>query len=156
MRLLVVRVGDLCATSEVTHINEAQANAFMSARGIEDSQDRGTLSRKSMMRPASTPPRGATKDGSSGRSARAALDADEHVTDCMLRCGTNSVFTRKHHCRNCGIVVCAGCSKHTQYVEAYKSVQRVCRRCYRAAVTQRITANQCSNIGSSTLRQCSP
>ena len=141
LRLLVVRVGDLFARSEVTYIDEIQADAFKSSRDIEEKQKYGRRGRGARARPASTPPRGRGAEGGNnyvfGLNEKAPWMPDENVLECMLRCGTKfSFFTRKHHCRNCGIVVCAGCSKHNQYIEAYRSVQRVCRRCFRAAATR--------------------
>ena len=62
----------------------------MSARGIEDSQDRGTSKRKSMMRPEQLHPEGRLK---MGRQVGVGNPMpDEYVIDCMPRCGTNSGF----------------------------------------------------------------
>jgi hypothetical protein len=56
---------------------------------------------------------------------------------CMKSFGT---FTRKHHCRRCGEIVCADCSTHTKIVrhpaikpkatEPEKQPVRVCDLCF--------------------------
>jgi len=56
---------------------------------------------------------------------------DESATHCM-RCDSEfGVFVRKHHCRNCGAVVCKNCSLYTALVpgvDKHKEV-RVCNVC---------------------------
>lgn len=37
---------------------------------------------------------------------------------------------RRHHCRRCGRVVCAGCSAHLDSVKGYDREVRVCNTCY--------------------------
>jgi hypothetical protein len=53
---------------------------------------------------------------------------DEYVEECPIpRCKNKfgfGIFTRKHHCRNCGKVVCNDCSK-----QRYKN-ERVCKTCF--------------------------
>ncbi|KAG8181284.1 hypothetical protein JTE90_022222 [Oedothorax gibbosus] len=42
-----------------------------------------------------------------------------------------NMFSRRHHCRRCGRVVCANCSQHTLIVEGYGNIKvRVCDDCY--------------------------
>ncbi|GBM82852.1 Zinc finger FYVE domain-containing protein 26 [Araneus ventricosus] len=44
-----------------------------------------------------------------------------------------NMFSRRHHCRRCGRVVCANCSQHALIVEGYGNVKvRVCDDCYNA------------------------
>ncbi|GIY98910.1 zinc finger FYVE domain-containing protein 26, partial [Caerostris extrusa] len=43
------------------------------------------------------------------------------------------MFSRRHHCRRCGRVVCANCSQHALIVEGYGNIKvRVCDDCYNA------------------------
>ena len=122
-RDIVVQVSDLETTSQMIYINEIQHEAFHSSVNIETRQKKGSR----RLRPASTPPRLTLN---AHRPDRAPWLPDEHVVQCMLCTSRFGFFTRKHHCRNCGVVVCASCSKHTQYVEAYGSMQRVCNKCH--------------------------
>ncbi len=65
---------------------------------------------------------------------------DSARTRCALCPKTFGVFTRKHHCRRCGEIVCADCSKHTKFVrypavipkstEPEKQPVRVCDLCF--------------------------
>ncbi len=65
---------------------------------------------------------------------------DSARTRCALCPNTFGVFTRKHHCRRCGEIVCADCSKHTKVVrfpavipkstEPEKQPVRVCDLCF--------------------------
>jgi hypothetical protein len=131
-RDLVVQVSNLKTTSEMTYINEKQHNAFQSSRNIEVRQ----RNNRRLQRPASTPPREYATIASRQKNDRAPWLPDEHVLQCMLCQSRFGFFTRKHHCRNCGIVICASCSKHTQYVEAYGSMQRVCTKCHTSIATK--------------------
>ena len=53
----------------------------------------------------------------------------------MLCEGAFGWINRKHHCRNCGIVVCGHCSSNKQYIAAYQSMQRVCKKCFRVILS---------------------
>ena len=126
-RQLIVSVSNQSTRSEMTYVNEGQHDALQSAQTIENRQRRGSRKNRSRKnRPASTPPRAYA----TARPERAPWLPDEHVVSCMICIAAFGFFKRKHHCRNCGVVVCAGCSKHTQYVEAYGTLQRVCDRCH--------------------------
>ena len=61
----------------------------------------------------------------------------ENVLKCMICEGAFGWINRKHHCRNCGIVICGHCSSNTQYVAAYQSMQRVCKKCFRVILSDR-------------------
>ncbi|XP_064484118.1 zinc finger FYVE domain-containing protein 26-like isoform X2 [Ornithodoros turicata] len=57
---------------------------------------------------------------------------DENVARCMV-CQEEhfGVFSRRHHCRRCGRVVCSSCSQQTMCVEGYgKRNVRVCDDCF--------------------------
>ena len=129
-RQLTVSVSNQWTRSEMTYVNQGQHAMLTSARSIEHHQRRGSRGGR-RDRPASTPPRAySSSTYSTSRPEKAPWYPDEHVLQCMLCASSFGFFTRKHHCRNCGIVVCAGCSKHTQHVESYGSLQRVCNRCH--------------------------
>jgi len=56
---------------------------------------------------------------------------DDAAKQCM-RCDAEfGVIVRKHHCRNCGAVVCKNCSLHTAIVPGVDKLkeQRVCNVC---------------------------
>lgn len=65
---------------------------------------------------------------------------DSARTKCALCDATFGTFTRKHHCRRCGEIVCDKCSGHTKNVahpavkpkakEAEKQPVRVCDACF--------------------------
>jgi hypothetical protein len=65
---------------------------------------------------------------------------DSARTKCALCNATFGTFTRKHHCRRCGEIVCDKCSGHTKNVthpavkpkakEAEKQPVRVCDACF--------------------------
>ncbi|KAG0429989.1 hypothetical protein HPB47_023103, partial [Ixodes persulcatus] len=56
---------------------------------------------------------------------------DTEVACCMVcRIEHFSMFSRRHHCRRCGRVVCASCSQHSMLVEGFgKAKVRVCDDC---------------------------
>ncbi|TKA55447.1 hypothetical protein B0A53_02373 [Rhodotorula sp. CCFEE 5036] len=42
----------------------------------------------------------------------------DHATNSCRRCGKHfSLLNRRHHCRRCGLVVCAACSPHTDQLD---------------------------------------
>ncbi|EDR26863.1 FYVE, RhoGEF and PH domain-containing protein, putative [Entamoeba dispar SAW760] len=54
---------------------------------------------------------------------------DEEANECM-RCGTPfTLFFRKHHCRNCGYIICANCRTRCK-VPKLGRVDYVCLKCY--------------------------
>ncbi len=46
-------------------------------------------------------------------------------------CPMHLQFSRRHHCRRCGRVVCSGCSDHVSEVKGYNLPVRVCSECYK-------------------------
>ena len=56
---------------------------------------------------------------------------DSHATECPICCQKFKLTNRKHHCRKCGDVFCAKCSKYK--LENNEGVkQRACKQCYYA------------------------
>lgn len=55
---------------------------------------------------------------------------DEEAAACFLCHAEFSQIRRKHHCRNCGRVVCDDCSKTRIRVLNYADKQRVCDECH--------------------------
>jgi len=54
---------------------------------------------------------------------------------CELCEGSFGMLRARHHCRQCGINVCGGCSPFTAMVAGYLELQRVCRCCHAANAT---------------------
>eukprot|EP00760_Papus_ankaliazontas_P035927 PhM_4_TR808/c0_g1_i1/m.8612 len=54
---------------------------------------------------------------------------DEDALDCALCCAPFTFYRRRHHCRQCGNVVCAECSPLLRTIAGYDVPQRVCNRC---------------------------
>ncbi|GAA5821257.1 hypothetical protein JCM3770_007386 [Rhodotorula araucariae] len=53
------------------------------------------------------------------RPIRARWEPDEATNTCR-RCEKRfSLFNRKHHCRRCGLVICAACSPHSDALDPY-------------------------------------
>ena len=54
---------------------------------------------------------------------------DSSVRECRI-CGEAFGMTRrKHHCRNCGTIVCNACSKARGNVQGHKGKKRICANC---------------------------
>src|SRR4051812_11432728 len=63
--------------------------------------------------------------------------ADKDADVCM-RCNATkfTMVNRRHHCRNCGLIVCGDCSKHKYLLPAQSNEPlRVCNFCYNALVS---------------------
>ena len=56
---------------------------------------------------------------------------DQLVSDCMVCNTAFTFFRRKHHCRECGSVICNNCSKWRQSnsPSGEKSLLRICKSC---------------------------
>lgn len=74
-----------------------------------------------------------TKKGStsSNRLLRCALQPEDTAKRCPECERLFGYKLPKHHCRNCGKVVCAACSAHERQVPGYEDWQRVCQPCRR-------------------------
>jgi hypothetical protein len=55
---------------------------------------------------------------------------DEETNTCCVCNNKFSVLARRHHCRNCGMVVCSKCSPKVSNVDSFgPKPQRVCAKC---------------------------
>ena len=59
---------------------------------------------------------------------------DDTETDCCANCEkqitAGLLFSGKHHCRLCGLVVCSACSTKRKEVVKGQGPVRVCDKCY--------------------------
>ena len=56
---------------------------------------------------------------------------NDEETNLCKRCGIDfSVKRRKHHCRMCGLIVCASCSKNRVQLKKSGRKSRVCNECF--------------------------
>ncbi|KAI6649543.1 FYVE, RhoGEF and PH domain-containing protein 6-like [Oopsacas minuta] len=54
---------------------------------------------------------------------------DNSVSMCQDCAETFSMMRRRHHCRGCGQIICAGCSKQRVFLPYLNREDRVCNRC---------------------------
>ena len=55
---------------------------------------------------------------------------NETLNHCIVCNKFFGMFRRKHHCRQCGILVCQDCSPYKDYVAGYRDLKvRICRNC---------------------------
>jgi hypothetical protein len=54
---------------------------------------------------------------------------DDSLHQCLLCHGAFGVFTRRHHCRFCGLLVCHDCSQTSRLDRATGKRVRVCSKC---------------------------
>lgn len=62
----------------------------------------------------------------------------EEVTCCMrCRVSVPDVTLDRHHCANCGDVVCSTCSSNTAVIEELRTMEKfaVCTRCFKGEVS---------------------
>merc|ERR1712086_91598 len=76
----------------------------------------------------------------SARSTRYGVPwEDENVVDTCEQCNTGfTFFTRKHHCRFCGCVVCADCNSTTVMHPVTETFEQKCDRCVHKTTAQRV------------------
>ena len=60
--------------------------------------------------------------------------SDHSASQCLVCSATFTFFNRRHHCRQCGVLVCSTCSSRKLLLPAIHptDLQRVCDRCYKA------------------------
>ena len=59
-----------------------------------------------------------------GLAALAPVWSQDHTTNCCTAPGCSETFTllnRRHHCRNCGQLVCGECSRRKMVIPHHKS-----------------------------------
>lgn len=62
---------------------------------------------------------------------------DVMVSQCTLCKQSFNLFNRKHHCRSCGLVLCANCTPHKSTMKhlGYDDPVRICHKCYKYTPT---------------------
>jgi hypothetical protein len=55
--------------------------------------------------------------------------ADDASVACTVCAREWTALRRRHHCRRCGRLVCAGCSQSRLALDGLADRQRVCDRC---------------------------
>ncbi|OQR85619.1 hypothetical protein ACHHYP_11636 [Achlya hypogyna] len=61
---------------------------------------------------------------------------DRATDECMICQAGFSTFRRKHHCRNCGALVCSNCSRSRARLPGVDQKSRVCDICQRPELPQ--------------------
>ncbi|CAH2324276.1 pleckstrin homology domain-containing family F member 1 [Pelobates cultripes] len=82
------------------------------------------------------------KTGQRRPTVHAAAWIPDKATDICMRCTETkfSTLTRRHHCRNCGFVVCQECSKYKFLIPFLsKKPSRVCVLCYRKLTSEKLS-----------------
>jgi len=55
---------------------------------------------------------------------------NDRIKSCTICKKKFNVFRRKHHCRQCGSLVCGACSPDKDYVSGFQDTKkRMCRYC---------------------------
>ena len=78
----------------------------------------------------------------------------DEAAACCMGCSTGfGAFTRRHHCRLCGSVVCASCLPHKVMLSRWQSpeglvtdqpkVHEVCQRCFEKPRVRRLPPHPC-------------
>ncbi|XP_063802102.1 pleckstrin homology domain-containing family F member 1 [Pseudophryne corroboree] len=85
------------------------------------------------------------KTGRQPPSKHAAPWIPDKATDICMRCTQTkfTTITRRHHCRNCGFVVCQDCSKNRFVIPSLSSKPlRVCNLCHRRLMSDKIAEKE--------------
>ena len=67
---------------------------------------------------------------------------DNSVSMCQDCAGIFSMMRRRHHCRGCGQIICASCSKHRVFLPYLNREDRVCNRCSARCKVAEMVADQ--------------
>jgi hypothetical protein len=68
---------------------------------------------------------------------------DANASECYLCETPFTVITRKHHCRNCGKIICGACSSN-KYKFNGDNEERVCDLCYNCSLDKSTTSADCN------------
>jgi len=72
----------------------------------------------------------------------------DYASGECLRCGKLfSTFNRRHHCRECGALVCSDCSPHKKIINDKPPAQRVCNLCASRGTGKRRSETRRSSRG---------
>jgi len=66
-----------------------------------------------------------------------AWQPDIEAVDCPCCEVEFGVFTRKHHCRFCGLIACASCSDQKEEHPMTKTTEKCCNQCFQVFETER-------------------
>ncbi|CAJ0928148.1 unnamed protein product [Ranitomeya imitator] len=81
------------------------------------------------------------KTGRRASTRHAAPWIPDKATDICMRCTKTkfTTLTRRHHCRNCGFVVCQHCSQNKFLIPSLSSKPlRVCALCHRKLIAEKV------------------
>lgn len=67
---------------------------------------------------------------------------DSYFNSCYLCDVRFDIFNRRHHCRNCGNIICRDCSQKRTKIPAlcYNKAVRICDKCY-PVISATVTIN---------------
>jgi hypothetical protein len=68
---------------------------------------------------------------------------DANASECYLCKKQFTTFTRRHHCRNCGKIICDACSSQKINFDKYNDNERVCDLCYNCVLNTLKKSNEC-------------
>ena len=82
--------------------------------------------------------------------------SDHSASHCTVCAAAFTFFNRRHHCRQCGVLVCSSCSSRKLLLPAIHptDMQRVCDKCYKA--DEAAGGPHCAVAGCSNRREKGP
>ena len=130
---------------EVENLRESHAQAQQDSHLVmqRKKSEIGSTGRNSALKDSIEVENKRKEKHQSVRSAPPLWVSDDIVVACHdCKKAFNPIYRRKHHCRRCGNVFCDDCTSHRiQLPELYKETtdtgHRVCRTCYRRAMSEK-------------------